>query len=158
MTRPVVLLDTGPLVAALSRNDRAHSWAKSQFAALPAPFLTCEPVISEACFLLRQHRGGASGVLALVESGALRLGMSLAEEATAVRKLFDRYYNIPASLADVCLVRMAEIYDRCLVLIAGFRISISAVAMGLNRYLCRGRTRFSAEGRLSILYFTDMSA
>ena len=72
MTRPVVLLDTGPLVAALSRNDHAHAWAKSQFAALPAPFLTCEPVISEACFLLRQHRGGASGVLALVESGALR--------------------------------------------------------------------------------------
>jgi len=55
-------------------------------------------------------------VLALVESGAVRLGMSLAEEASAVRKLFDRYHNIPASLADVCLVRMAEIYDRCLVL------------------------------------------
>jgi predicted nucleic acid-binding protein len=116
MTRPVVLLDTGPLVAALSRNDHAHAWAKTQFAAFPAPFLTCEPVISEACFLLRKLRGGASGVLALLESGALRLGMSLAEEATAVRKLFDRYYNVPASLADVCLVRMAEIYDRCLVL------------------------------------------
>lgn len=116
MTRPVVLLDTGPLVAALSRNDHAHTWAKSQFAALPAPFLTCEPVISEACFLLRQQQGGASGVLALIECGALRLGMSLAEEAPAVRKLFDRYHNVPASLADVCLVRMAEIYDRCLVL------------------------------------------
>jgi predicted nucleic acid-binding protein len=62
MTRPVVLLDTGPLVAALSRNDHAHAWAKSQFAEFPAPFLTCEPVISEACFLLRQLRGGASGV------------------------------------------------------------------------------------------------
>jgi predicted nucleic acid-binding protein len=116
VTGPVVLLDTGPLVAALSRNDRAHAWAKSQFAAFPAPFLTCEPVISEACFLLRQYQGGASGVLALVESGVLRLGMSLAEEAAAVRKLFDRYHNVPASLADVCLVRMAEIYDRCLVL------------------------------------------
>lgn len=116
MTGPVVLLDTGPLVAALSRTDHAHAWAKSQFAALPAPFLTCEPVISEACFLLREYRGGASGVLALVESGALKIGMSLAEETRAVRKLFDRYQNVPASLADVCLVRMSEIYDRCLVL------------------------------------------
>jgi uncharacterized protein len=70
------------------------------------------PLISEACFLLRQHRCGAGGVLALVESGALRLGISLAEEATAGSKLFDRYHNVPASLADVCLVRMAEIYDR----------------------------------------------
>lgn len=42
--------------------------------------------------------------------------MSLADETTAVRKLLERYYNVPASLADVCLVRMAEIYDRCLVL------------------------------------------
>jgi predicted nucleic acid-binding protein len=103
-------------VAALSRSDHAHTWAKSQFAAFSAPFLTCEPVISEACFLLRQHKGGASGVLALIESGAVRLGMSLAEEAPAVRKLSDRYSDVPASLADVCLVRMAEIYDRCLVL------------------------------------------
>jgi predicted nucleic acid-binding protein len=116
VTRAVVLLDTGPLVAALSRNDRAHAWAKSQFAAFPAPFLTCEPVISEACFLLRHHQGGASSVLALADSGAVRVGMNLAEEAPAVRKLFDRYHNVPASLADVCLIRMAEIYDRCLVL------------------------------------------
>jgi hypothetical protein len=37
--------------------------------------------------------------------------MSLAEEAPAVHKLFDRYHNVPASLAAVCLVRMAEIYS-----------------------------------------------
>jgi uncharacterized protein len=116
VTTPVVLLDTGPLVAALSRNDRAHAWAKSQFAALPAPFMTCEAVISESCFLLRQHRGGASAVLALLETGALQIGMDLAGEAAAVRKLFDRYKNVPASLADACLVRMSEIYDRSLVL------------------------------------------
>jgi predicted nucleic acid-binding protein len=73
-------------------------------------------MISEASFLLRQHQRGASGVLAFVESGAPRLAMSLAEEAAAVRKLFGRYHNVPASLADVCLVRMAEVYDRCLVL------------------------------------------
>jgi predicted nucleic acid-binding protein len=81
VTRPVVLLDTGPLVAALSRNDHAHAWAKSQFAALPAPFLTCEPVISEACFLLRQLRGGASGVLA---------GDAHAEEKLVSRDIVDR--------------------------------------------------------------------
>jgi hypothetical protein len=45
--------------------------------------------------VLALHR--ATGVLALIESGALRLGMSLADEAPAVRKLFDRYHNVPAS-------------------------------------------------------------
>ena len=122
--RPVVLLDTGPLVAALSRNDQAHPWAKSQFAALPAPFLTCEAVISEACFLLRKFSGGASSVLALLESGAVQIGLNLADEATAVRKLLDRYDHVPGALADVCLVRMAELYERCLVLSLDFDFHI----------------------------------
>lgn len=116
MSGPVVLLDTGPLVAFLARGDDAHDWAQAQFSALPAPFLTCEAVLSEASFLLRRYRGGASAVLKLVESGAVKIGMSLAEEVAAVRKLHDRYYNVPASLADACLVRMSELFEPSLVL------------------------------------------
>ncbi len=116
MARTAVLLDTGPLVAALSRDDGAHVWAREQFQSLEAPFLTCEAIISEACHLLRRTRGGPGAVLALLDSGALRIGMDLTSELSAVRKLHDRYRNVPASLADVCLVRMSEIYDACLVL------------------------------------------
>jgi uncharacterized protein len=116
VTQAVVLLDTGPLVAALSQSDLAHAWAKAQFAALPAPFLTCEAVISEACFLLRRQRGGARAVLALLESGALKIGMDLSAEISAVRKLFEKYDNVPASLADACLIRMSELYDPSTVL------------------------------------------
>jgi uncharacterized protein len=116
MARTVVLLDTGPLVAALSRDDRAHAWAKEQFQSLEAPFLTCEAVVSEACHLLRSSRGGPSGVLGLLDSGALRIGMDLTSEVSAIRKLHDRYRDVPGSLADVCLVRMSEIYDTCTVL------------------------------------------
>jgi|SRR6185437_14039519 len=116
MARTVVLLDTGPLVAALSRDDDAHAWAKEQFQSLEGPFLTCEAIISEACHLLRRTRGGSGGVLALLDSGALRIGMDLTSELTAIRKLHERYRNIPASFADVCLVRMSELYEACLVL------------------------------------------
>jgi len=48
-----VLLDTGPLVALLDRRDRYHGWAKEQAARLPPVFEACEPVVTEACFLLR---------------------------------------------------------------------------------------------------------
>lgn len=52
----------------------------------------------------------------MLEAGALRLGMDLEKEAVAIRKLFDRYRSVPAALADVCLVRMSELYESCLVL------------------------------------------
>jgi predicted nucleic acid-binding protein len=116
MASTAVLLDTGPLVAALSRDDGAHVWAKEQFNSLEGPFLTCEPIISEACHLLRRSRGGPGTVLALLDSGALRIGMDLTSELSAIRKLLEKYRNVPASLADACLVRMSEIYDACLVL------------------------------------------
>ena len=48
-----VLADTGPLVALINKRDRHHAWASDQATRLPAPFLTCEAVLSEACFLLR---------------------------------------------------------------------------------------------------------
>lgn len=116
MAQAVVLLDTGPLVAALARDDRAHTWAREQFETLAGPFLTCEAVVTEACHLLGRVRRDSSAVLRLLESRALRLGMDLAKEAPSVRKLFERYRNVPASLADVCLVRMSELYEPCMVL------------------------------------------
>lgn len=116
MARSVTLLDTGPLVAALARDDRAHRWAKEQFETLGGPFLTCEAVITEACHLLHTAERESSAVLRLLESGALRLGMDLVEEASAVRKLLERYRSVPAALADACLVRMSELYDSCTVL------------------------------------------
>lgn len=116
MARNIILLDTGPLVAALARDDRAHAWAKEQFETLAGPFLTCEAVITEACHLLRTAERESTAVLRLLESGALRLGMDLAEEASAVRKLLERYRSVPAALAEACLVRMSELYDSCTVL------------------------------------------
>ena len=62
MTR-IVTLDTGPLVALLNRRDRYHRWATEQWADVELPVLTCEPVLTEACFLLRELPGGPAAVL-----------------------------------------------------------------------------------------------
>jgi predicted nucleic acid-binding protein len=111
-----VLLDTGPWVALHCRDDRHHRWSREQFAHHSAPFLTCEAVVAETCFLLARGRHDPSRALALVERGVVRIGMSLADETGAVKTLLERYRNVPASLADACLVRMSELYERCLVL------------------------------------------
>jgi hypothetical protein len=49
----VVLLDTGPLVSFLAHGLVDHEWAVEQWKELRPPMLTCEPVLTEAAFLLK---------------------------------------------------------------------------------------------------------
>ncbi len=110
------ILDTGPWVALHCAGERHHAWAKAQFASTSAPLLTCEAVVAETCFLLKRAGFDPAKALALIERGVVRLGMSLNEEVATVHALFTRYENVPASLADACLIRMSELYDPCRVL------------------------------------------
>ncbi len=111
-----ILLDTGPWVALMSRTDSYHTWAKEQFAAHSGPFITCEAVVSETCFLLARAGLDAGRALELIERGVVQIGLSLAEQLKAVRNLYQRYDNVPASLADACLIRLSELHEPCQVL------------------------------------------
>lgn len=86
-----LILDTGPWVALHCRDDRYHVWATVQFAQYPGPFLTCEAVVAETCFLLARAGFDPAKALALIERGVVRVAMSLGEETPAVRTLFQRY-------------------------------------------------------------------
>ena len=103
-----MLLDTGPLVAYLYPRERYHQWAVDQFAALDPPFVTCEPVLTEACFLANRVRLPLPRVLDMLRRGVISIGLELTEEVEAVRTLMQRYASVPMSLADSCLVRLAE--------------------------------------------------
>lgn len=110
-----ILLDTGPWVASLCKDVQHHEWAKQQFANYTGPFLTCEAVAAETCFLLARGGSNAGRALALIERGVVQSGMALSQEIAPVRELYQRYDNLPASLADACLVRMSELYEPCAV-------------------------------------------
>jgi len=51
---PRVVVDTGPLGAFLVKGETHRPWAMAQFQRLPAPFLTCEAVLTETFFLVRK--------------------------------------------------------------------------------------------------------
>ena len=102
-----VLLDTGPWVALLSRNDTHHQWAVEQFRLLPPPMLSCEAVVAETCFLLKRSGFDPSLALQFIERDAVQLSFTLQEQIASVSSLFKRYENVPASLADAALIRMA---------------------------------------------------
>jgi uncharacterized protein len=106
-----VLLDTGPWVALLSRNDSHHRWAVEQFRQLKPPLLSCEAVVAETCFLLARSSFDPALALQFVERGVVQLPFVLQDQIQAVHNLFKRYGNVPASLADASLIRLAEISD-----------------------------------------------
>ena len=109
--RSGTLLDTGPIVAYLYSRDAYHDWAVEAFSEVQPPVITCEAVLTEACFLIERNRWPAMRVLEYVLESEIRIGLQLEHEIEAIRGLMQRYANVPMSLADACLVRLAEITD-----------------------------------------------
>lgn len=108
-----VLLDTGPLVAYLNRNDRHHAWAVECWNALFDPLWTCEAVLSEAIFLLQSESADAEPILDLVERRIIGLDFVMDDHRSDVFRLLRKYRDQPMSMADACLVRMAKLVDPC---------------------------------------------
>jgi uncharacterized protein len=86
--------------------------------------LTCEPVLTEAAFLLKREGRDADALFALLERGVIRVALAVQEEQPDLRALMRRYRNRPMSLADACLVRLSEIHTAAevLTLDSDFRI------------------------------------
>lgn len=110
MVSPVVL-DTGPLVAILNRNDQFHSWSVEQLNDIHGDIITCEAVAAETYFLIRHVPDAVAQLLSLLEKGVVSLEFDLRGNLSAVAALMRKYQDIPMSLADACLVRMSERYE-----------------------------------------------
>jgi len=123
MKQPIIV-DAGPLVALINQRERHHAWAHEQFSLIVPPAFTCEPVITEAAHLLRDSYNGVDSLMQLLERGHLTIPFNLADELPAVTRLLKKYASTPMSLADACLVRMAELHSESpvLTLDADFRV------------------------------------
>ena len=72
----------------------------------------CEPVLAEAMHLLAHLPPAQDALLGLFENGALSIGMHVEDQVPELRRLLRKYADQPMSLADACVVRMAELYGR----------------------------------------------
>jgi predicted nucleic acid-binding protein len=61
-------------------------------------------------------KGGSQAVIELVSRGLVAVPFRLDAEAVPIEKLLAKYASVPMSLADACLVRMAEQYAASVVL------------------------------------------
>jgi len=102
------IADTGFLVALLETHDEHHVWAVEVAEAIRWPALTCESVLSETAF----HVRSSELPLEMLQSGILRLAFDLTDHLNHLQDLATRYADHHPDLADLCLVRMSELYPR----------------------------------------------
>ena len=114
--KSLVIVDTGPLVALLNRRDKHHKWVVQQLADIKPPMLTCEAVLAEATYLTRSVPDARVALIEMLGEGFLNIGMALADQHSAILAMVRRYTDVPMSLADACLVRLAELHPQSPVL------------------------------------------
>ena len=102
------IADTGFLVAFANRSDEHHDWALSIAEQVTEPLLTCEAVLAEAAF----HLQNVSLVLALVREGLIQLAFDCREHQVQLEALAARYADRHPDLADLCLIRLSELFPR----------------------------------------------
>lgn len=72
------------------------------------PLLTCEAVLAETAF----HLESTAIALAMISEGLVALEFDCREHLDHLERLADRYSDQKPDLADLCLVRMSELFPR----------------------------------------------
>jgi uncharacterized protein len=103
-----VLIDTGPLVAILSPNERTHQVCLSTLKSLPHSPITCWPVITEAMWLLRGFPLAIKKLLAAINGGTIELPAVNSTEAGQIGLIMEQYESLRPQFADAMLVYLAH--------------------------------------------------
>jgi hypothetical protein len=104
----VILVDAGPLVALLHRDDRHHAACVAAARSFREPLRTAWPVVTEAMHLLSFSWTAQDALWEMLESESLALLPLDARDAPRMRQLMQKYHDLPMDLADAALVRLAE--------------------------------------------------
>jgi uncharacterized protein len=127
-----VLLDTGPLVALLARDDAFHQDCTEQLRLIAAPLITTWPVLVEADWLLRKHPIAIQQMFHWVNSGFIQV-LPLGDESVIwIMSFLRKYQRLRPQLADASLVFLAEQQDIETVFTLD-RSDFSAYRFGKNR-------------------------
>ena len=102
------IADTGFLVAFVNRTDRHHRWALSLAERVTEPLLTCEAVLAETAF----HLKNVGIVLAMIREGLVAIAFDCADHLPELEALAKRFADREPDLADLCLIRMSELNSR----------------------------------------------
>lgn len=103
-----VLVDTGPLVAILCREDAQHHACVDALQNLREDLVTCWPVVTEAVHLLGDRVDRIRRLLGMFTGGAVRCADLPTDAATWLDAFYARFADHAPDLADATLMLLAE--------------------------------------------------
>lgn len=106
------IADTGLLVAMARANDQYNAWAAEVAPQIDWPVLTCEAVLAETAF----HLQSCEAVLGLVRDNVVRVAFDCEGNLEHLQDLASRYAGRRPDLADLCLIRMSELFPKHVVI------------------------------------------
>jgi len=101
-----VIADTGFLVALIGKRDQYSEWAVEVARRATWPVLTCEPVLAETAF----HLQSSERAVGMLRDNLVRVAFDCASQREQLYDLAKRYEDRHPDLADLCLIRMSELY------------------------------------------------
>jgi predicted nucleic acid-binding protein len=106
------IADSGLLLALAREEDQYHRWAIEVAEQLTWPVLTCEAVLAETAYHLQSSRQ----VLGMLRDKVVRVAFDCAGQIEHLHDLAIRYADRQPDLADLCIIRMSELFPRHVVL------------------------------------------
>jgi predicted nucleic acid-binding protein len=104
----LVLMDTGPWVALVDRSEERHKKCVEWLKDFKGNILSSEAVLTEVLYLLNFSPRAQSAAIDFVLNEAIMLVPSSLESLKRVKRLMDKYQDIPMDYADATLVSIAE--------------------------------------------------
>jgi uncharacterized protein len=106
----VIVIDTGPVVAAANRKDDFHEACVELLQGFPGPLLLPAPLLTEIGYMLHSRAGSTAeaGFLRDVADGLYELVQVTAADAARAADLVERYSDLPLGTADALVVAVAE--------------------------------------------------
>ena len=102
----MILVDTGPIVAAASRRDQQHATCLAALSALREPPL----IVMEVCYFLstRATPTAEAAFLRSVAVDTFDLVNLQVDDLQRAAELVERYANLPLGAADASVIAVAE--------------------------------------------------
>lgn len=106
----MIVVDTGPVVAAANRKDDFHQASIDLLETAPGPLLLPSPLVAEIGYMLGSRAGAKveSGFLRDVAEGVYQVEPVTEADAHRAADLVEKYADLPLGTADAFVVAVAE--------------------------------------------------